>query len=753
MDVNAATATPKWLLGVFLAATISILPVYASAQAGALEEVIVTARKRTESVQDVSMTVTAFSEQTIQEANISSADDLATISPTLTITTNTQPFTASFRIRGIGTSQTDTALEPSVGIFVDEVYLNRSGLGMSDLTDIERIEILHGPQGTLYGKNTNAGAISIITKSPNREEFEGYIEATLGDYDLQKYVAAASGPITDKLAYRISGTIHERDGYMENGGPGDDLNDADDWNVIGKLLYEPTDELSFLLKGSHVDRSLRCCAADAEHGESVNEQLIAEGFAPDKNDPFDYEGAVNIENDFTNEATSLSLVVDYLPNWGSITSITAWTESEGSNTYDIDRSELDVMRYIEGFSEGDTFSQELRFSFEQGDVLEHMVGLFYFQSDTTAGDGKPFVFLGEDFIGQADAQGGFDFLPPGISAGFIAQPGDSLRSKNKLETESVAIFGQSTWHISDDWRVTGGLRWTDEDKDADLFTEINSTAPSATLLGLSFLTTVSTEIDESFSRSRDDVKWLVNISYDIHYGTMLFASVATGAKSGGFNTVNGTAEEREFEDEDTINYELGIKSTLLNARLRVNAALFHTEVEDYQFQQQLESGIGTRVSNQAEVEVSGFDIEVQALPLPNLTLGTGLQYLDTYEFTAGPQKGSNLPYTAEYSYNLSATLVLPMLDGGMYLRADYSYMDDHLTTASTNTSDRDVQDRQELNAKLGWRNENWNVSVWGKNLTDNEYAMLTAAPFPATSMNAYFLAPPRTYGATLRYDF
>ena len=215
MNAIAASATPKWPLGAFLAATISTFPDYAIAQTGALEEVIVTARKRTESVQDVSMTVTAFSEQTIQDANITNADDLATISPTLTITTNTQPFTASFRIRGIGTSQTDTALEPSVGIFVDEVYLNRSGLGMSDLTDIERIEILHGPQGTLYGKNTNAGAISIITKSPNRDEFEGYIEATLGDYDLQKYVAAASGPITfmccataamaSRLAWWLSG--------------------------------------------------------------------------------------------------------------------------------------------------------------------------------------------------------------------------------------------------------------------------------------------------------------------------------------------------------------------------------------------------------------------------------------------------------------------------------------------------------------------------------------------------------------------
>jgi iron complex outermembrane receptor protein len=240
-----------------------MLPAHTYGQAGALEEIIVTASKRTVSLQDVAMTVTAFGEQTIREANINNAEDLAIITPALSINTNTTPNTASFRIRGIGTSQSDIALEPSVGIFVDDVYLNRSGLGMNDLTDIERIEVLHGPQGTLYGKNTNAGAISIITKRPNREELEGYLEATLGNYELQKYIAAASGPITDTLAFRVSGSIHQRDGYLENGGPGDDLNDVDDWNMIGKLLYEPTDSLSFLLNGGYVERDLKCCAADA----------------------------------------------------------------------------------------------------------------------------------------------------------------------------------------------------------------------------------------------------------------------------------------------------------------------------------------------------------------------------------------------------------------------------------------------------------------------------------------------------------
>jgi iron complex outermembrane receptor protein len=155
------------------------------AQDGMLEEVIVTATKREAGLQDIAVTVNAFTEETILNAGINSTEDIAILTPSLNVTSNTSPFSARVSIRGVGTSQTDPALEPSVGIFVDGIYFSRSGLGMSELTDIQRVEVLQGPQGTLYGKNTNAGAISITTKKPNLEQTEGYIEVTAGNYDLQ----------------------------------------------------------------------------------------------------------------------------------------------------------------------------------------------------------------------------------------------------------------------------------------------------------------------------------------------------------------------------------------------------------------------------------------------------------------------------------------------------------------------------------------------------------------------------------------
>lgn len=742
------------LFGYLSSITVTVLASgHAMAQERTLEEVIVTATKRSQSIQDVAMTVTAFSAEQIREANIQNATDVAVLTPSLVVATNTQPFTASFRIRGVGTAQNDPALEPSVGIFVDDVYLNRSGFGMSDLTDIQRIEVLNGPQGTLYGKNTNAGAVLVYTKLPNAEEFEGYIEATVGDYDLQRYTLAASGPITDALAFRFSGNIHKRDGYFENGGNGGDLDDADDWNVMAKLLYQPSDDLSVLVNASYVERGNTCCVADAIQGESVNLALIEQGLSPDKNDPYDYEVAVDVPSEFKNEVSNISMVLDYSSAWGDLKTITAWNNSDGSSSYDADRSQLDVM-YVDGASESEFFSQEIRFTSEFGDLIDYQIGLFYFKSEQNPGDGKPSVFLGDDFISQGNQNEIVNILPPQVpSIAFIAQPGDTLTNEHTLEAETFALFGRATWHITDRWHFTGGLRVSQEEKDAELFTTVDSTAPSQSIAGFSFLSTVSTPIDDSFSRQSDNVDWLADLSYDWDENVMTFARFATGTKSGGFNAVSGSPEEREFDDETTISYELGVKATVLDSRLLVNISAFLSEIDDYQFQEQVETGIGTRVGNEAEVELRGIDLFVQAKPLPNLTLGFGLMYLDKAEITDGPEKGKPLPVAPDYSANLNATVFLPLPVGAAYLRGDYSYMDDHRTTNADELRTQDIQDRETLNATLGWRTERWNLSLWGKNLTDDEYAGVTTATSQITGTDPYFLTPPRTYGATLRYEF
>ena len=729
------------------------LSVYASsplAQTNALEEVVVTATKRAQSLQDVPMAVNAFNADTIETAGINDAGDLAILTPALNINVNTNPFAARMVIRGVGTAQTDPALEPSVGLFIDGIYLGRTGLGMSDLTDIERIEVLQGPQGTLYGKNTNAGAISVITKKPSFEKSEGYIEASVGNYSMNKLTASISGPLTQNLAYRLSGNINQRDGYYDNSA-GVDFNDADDWNIQGKLQWEPTESLSILLSGSRVERDTTCCGADAVQDESVNNELVAQGLSPDSNDPYDYNVQSNAENRFAMESDLLSMTIDYDTGWGAIKSITAWNDYSYRVDQDPDRSELDILTLSNDKYSGDSFSQELRFTASPNDNVDYMLGVFYLEQNTKRGGDEPFVFIGDDIITIGSQQD----LPFPLPFNFLVQPGDSLTVDMDQDAETIAFFGQGTWHIGDQWHVTGGLRWSDEEKKSDLFSQTYSTAFSYQILGASFLDSVSTPIDATLERSSDNVDWMLRAALDIGDDSMVYASAGTGTKSGGFQTVNGAADDREFDDEDTTTYELGVKSTLLDARLRINAAAFYSEIENFQAQRQLETGLGTYVSNEAKVETSGVDFQVEAAPMPNLVLSAGLLYMHKYQITDGPEKGADLPFTAEFSGTVAATLVFPLGDGGIYWRTDYSYMDDHTTNVASATQlrDEDYDNRNLINSKLGWRNDSWNVSVWGKNLSDDKYAMQTALPFLVSGMGAYFLAPPRTFGATVRYTF
>jgi iron complex outermembrane receptor protein len=726
------------------ALTLALYGAGSMAQDTMLEEIIVTATKRSESLQDVPVAVNAFTADTIQEAGINNTDDLAIMTPSLHSLSVSSPFQTKLQIRGIGTAQSDPALEPSVGVFVDGVFLGRSGLGMSDLSDIERIEVLQGPQGTLYGKNTNAGAISVITKRPNIEEFEGYIEASVGDYDMGKLTLAASGPLSDTVAYRLSANVHQRDGYFENSAAADG-NDADDWNLQGKLLWEPSDRLSLMLAVSHVDRSNTCCTPDATQGDAVQAELARQGLPQSKNEPRDYKIATNVDSEFELESDMLSLHIDYEMDWGTITSITAWNDYEYIQRGDPDRSQLDIMGGPGEFNSGDSLSQEFRLDSEVGDSIEYQLGLFYYNQETQRGDGTPTFTLGEDFLTIAAQE-----IGPVI--GQIAAPGDYLFGKGVWKNNTFAIYGQATWHLNERWHLTGGLRWTDEEREADLFSDNVSTGPAVARGIPSFLGRLTTPVDDIFKRSSDNVDWLLKAAYDLGEGTMIYASASTGSKSGNFNGVNGTPEEREFDDESTVSYELGSKSTFLDSRVRLNSAVFYTEVEDYQFQQGLPNG-GTIVSNEGEVEVSGVDLQLEALPLSNLTLTAGLLYLHDYDVVDGPNKGKKLSTTPDYTVNLGATLVYPLADGTLFLRGDYMLMDEHVTNNTNEPEDVAFQDRTLVNAKTGWRDDRWNLSVWGKNLTDNAYAGLTSQVQGFSGSRGYFLAPPRTYGATLRYNF
>jgi iron complex outermembrane receptor protein len=332
------------------------------------------------------------------------------------------------------------------------------------------------------------------------------------------------------------------------------------------------------------------------------------------------------------------------------------------------------------------------------------------------------------------------------------QPGDTVFFNNIWKTETYALFGQSTYKITEDWAATVGLRYTTETKEADLFTEPFSTAPLFGT-GRSLVEVGFAPIDQSFDRESDGFTGLANLTWSMNADTMVFTSISTGTKSGGFNGVAGEGAPREFKDEDTTNYELGIKSQLFDSRLQLNVSAFYTEFSDLQFLAQQPTGVGTFVSNAAEGTSTGVDLNFSAAPWQFLMLSGGLQYLDA-EYTDGDLAELNLdvPYAPTWSGNLSATFLLPLADGVTYLRSDYSFMGDHFTNP-TYQPDSAEQDKKLLNVRLGWRNDHWDAALWVRNATDEAYALLAAAPVAYSGTEAFFLEAPRTWGVTVRYSF
>jgi outer membrane receptor protein involved in Fe transport len=674
----------------------------ASEENKGLETIIITAQKRAQNLQEVPVAVTAINGSELAESVIKDIFDLRTNVPSLATFQSQNATQSSFAIRGVGTSSQNFGLESSVGLYVDNVFRARQSSIINNFADIDSVEVLRGPQGTLFGKNTPSGAISIGSKAPNHDGPDGFVEATLGNFNLRNFSGATNiSAIEDVLAFRVTAFTSDRDGFVDDINFGDDIfNDRDRWGVRVQALYTPNDDLSVrvIVDRSEIDEI--CCAAATRFsnfqspatGEFGTDAALAQLGIPffTGDQFFDRRISLNSLPISQNEDSGVSVEVNYDINENySFTSISAARSYDSFDQIDSDFSAADLIQTTND-SASDSFSQEFRIDYN-GDKLHFIGGLYYFEQDleltnTLSAGTQLLDVVGSAFSDFAPVLAGIDQVSA-LTNGAIAPAGDILISgalfpnNSTQDQSSYAVFAQFDYQIAENWTLTAGLRFTDEDKDllsvftdfdADgspltglTLTEDNALAaavaaggalaqlaggapPTAELLGalapfqqdgfgfplLSPTSAPRPNIDTSINNSR--TTGTIKLSYQPNRNTLIYGSFGTGFKSGGTNTdriANGF--EPVFEPETSETLEFGIKADFPNQAVRINAAVHITEVED--FQANTFQGTGFNLQNAGTLDSSGGELEITWRPTDTWSFDLIYSYIDaTYdEFDQG----------------------------------------------------------------------------------------------------------------------
>ncbi|MFK8048928.1 MAG: TonB-dependent receptor [Halioglobus sp.] len=753
----------------------------APTQAQMLEEVIVTAQKREQNLQDVPIAVSAFSGEMLEQSGVADMFDLQTNAPSLRVSQTQNASTTTFSIRGVFTSSQNFGLESSVGLYVDGVYRARQSSMINNMVDVAGVEVLRGPQGTLFGRNTPAGAVSINSVKPDHEG-SGFIEATVGEYDLLSASGAISfSAIEDILAFRLTGFNMERDGFVDAINIGDDLiNDRDRWGVRLQALYTPTDELTVhvIVDRSEVDEI--CCGTGTFKNNFFADSLPAGappvtgtdviienlgGTVLRGEDFYDYEVATSYVPESTNEDEGISVQIDWDTDLFTVTSISAYRAFESFDSVDTDFSDIDALDRL-NYTDQSSFSQELRIS-NEGDNFSYVAGLYYFEQDfDTIRD----TIVGEDTTTLVSAFG--EAFPPDTGS----------RNVSLQEHESYAIFGQFDYNISEELVLTAGMRWTNEKKDlVNLFTQdappvLDFVSPG---WGFYLFPPTAPRPDVDANIDDDQITGTVKLSWFMNDTTMFYASYGTGYKSGGINVdrIDPVLED-EFDAETSESYEIGVKADFPDQALRVNFALHRTDTEDLQtisFQ-----GTGFALTNAGVAETYGAELEVHwaATDTLNFVLGYAYNHGEYADFEGGPcwigtpfhtglpdptlnengscdRSGGDLSSNPENSLVLTANKEFRFSDNVTgFIYGEYAYTDDRVT--DVNNDPNKFDDSYALvNLRAGVRLEQYDIllTAWGRNILDEEYTNTIADSVAQDGkFNAYYNEP-LTFGFTAKKHF
>jgi iron complex outermembrane receptor protein len=694
-----------------------------------LEEVLVTARKREENLQQISVSVSVLSSQTISDAGLVRLTDISQLVPNMTNQENISNKFTNVTLRGLSSSG-GLGNDPGIGVYVDEVYVARESGFNADLLDIERIEVLRGPQGTLFGRNTAVGAINISTKKP-LDEFEGMVLADVGDYEYQRYGALVNGPITDELSAKLSGVYNNRDGYLDNTFGGT-VNSVDYYTLRGQMLWEPVDRLELLLIG------------DYRNDTSDGNNLVTrnQGEPLDKN----YEVSIPDSGSEEVEAQGLALNAKYELKDYLLTSITSVNKIDEEYENDQDWSELDALT---GNDKRDNkqWSQELRISTMTESSLQWVAGLYYFNQEFDAvqesinGPDTVFAALGlTNLIGSGTPPSSIG-LPDSVN----------IEATSTIDADSYAAYGNVDYSINEQWSVNAGLRFSRDKKELDY---VQVADPLAVAFGFNNL-----DINDDI----DDDEWTptVSLNWSPVEDLLTYIKYSKGYKAGGFNnSISSSGSAVAFDPETLDAYELGVKSTWLDNTLRLNAAIFQMEYDDKQ-ESAFVTGIGFVQTNAGEATSEGAEVELEYLLTEDWSIYGSVGYVDaTYdEYIIDEDEnnnGNDLTRAPEWTANIGTQVEWQYTDNlrGMF-RLDYSYQDESFTQA--NNDPFFIAEEQNLvNARLQVSDADriWQATLWGRNLTDDD--SINTIDGPSTfffDTYHYSLIAPRTYGVELQYNF
>lgn len=758
-----------------------------------LDEIVVTSRRRSEVLQDVPIPITVIGGQAAENAGAFNVNRLKELVPSVQLYASNARNT-TLNIRGLGSTfgLTNDGIDPGVGFYVDGVYHARPAATSTDFLDIEQIEVIRGPQGTLFGKNTTAGAFNITTTKPTQTP-TAKVEMSVGNYNFIQAKTSVSGGVAKNLAAKISISGTQRDGTIYNTKEERRYSGQNNLGFKGQLYFTPSDKLKILLSGDvsiqHPAGYPLVIAGITTTERSAYRQyarIVSDlGYQQPKIDPFSREINTNTPWRHNQSIGGISLNVDYKIGNGTLTSTTAWRFWNWDPTNDRDFSELSALTKSQGNSRHDQYSQEIRYAGNINEKLSGVIGVFLL-GQNLQGLGQT-EEVGKDqwrFVQTANTGAQALYGTPGLLDGF------GIKTNSTIKSLSAAVFGQVDWEVIKNLHVLPGLRFTYDKKDVDYDRNTYGGLQTNDAALLALKAAVYSNQQFNISTNNNNLSGNLTLSYRPNpklnvYGTFSTAYKPVGVNVGGLpTTASGQADLSlaVVKPEYVEHYELGLKTKPFKGAI-LNVTAFNTDIKDYQTNvQSPQLGVNRGyLANAEKVKVKGLEIDGTYNLERFLTLNAALAYLDGkyVTFTNAPlpleetghtelvngvatqvafkdASGGRLPGISKWNVSGGAEFSTPgnlaTKPGRYFIAGDASYRSTY-SSNPTPSSVLNVQGYSLLNARLGFKSDKFSVFVWSRNLTNKNYYEQLQAAAGNSGLYAGVLGDPRTYGATFRYSF